>query len=118
MIQRSYRVAIGLTLIGSGIVVAILGYLGVSDETEVAFQLPYFASAAVAALMLLGLGAALLLSVQLDRDAETLGDLEQAVRDLASEVGRLSEQLDEPRGAVGRTRATNGKGSTRVRPRS
>ena len=114
MIQRSYRVAIGLTMIGAGIIVAILGYLGVSDETEVAFQLPYFASAAVAALMLLGLGSALLLSVQLDRDGETLADLEQAVRDLAAEVGRLSEQIDEPRGTVRRARVTNGK----VRPRS
>jgi len=43
MISTRYRVATAFTLIVAGIVVAIIGYLGVSKETEVAFQLPYFA---------------------------------------------------------------------------
>ena len=99
MIQRQYRLAAGFGFIGLGVVVAILGYLGVSEETEVAFQLPYFASAAVGALMLLGFGATLLLSVQLERDSETIADLEDAVRQLTEEVARLSDEVTPARGA-------------------
>jgi hypothetical protein len=97
MNDRQMRTTIGLGLIGAGIVVAVLGYLGVSRETEVAFQLPYFASAAVGALMLLGGGAALLLAGQLERDSDRLGDLEDAVRQLAVETQRLVDELAPPR---------------------
>lgn len=82
---------IGLGLVAAGIVVAILGYLGVSSETEVPFQLPYFASAGVGALMLLGAGAAMLISGRLARDTARLDDLEDALRQLCAEVGRLAD---------------------------
>ena len=75
MISTRYRVATAFTLIAAGIVVAIIGYLGVSKETEVAFQLPYFASAGVGALMLLGFGGILLLNSQLETDSDRMEEL-------------------------------------------
>lgn len=109
MFLQQYRTVVALASLAIGVVVAILGYLGVSNETEVAFQLPYFASAGVAALLLFGFGAALLLSVQLDRDTETIDDLERAVRQLAEEVKRLSDEVEPPRGTA---RRRNGHGAT------
>src|SRR5438445_11060398 len=93
MISTRYRVATAFTLIVAGIVVAIIGYLGVSKETEVAFQLPYFASAGVGALMLLGFGGVLLLNAQLETDGDRLEELEEAMRTLSIEGGRLADEL-------------------------
>lgn len=90
---------VGLVLVAAGVVVAVLGYLGVSKETEVAFQLPYFASAGVGALMFLGAGAGMLLSGRLSRDTARLDELEEAVRALCVEVGRLADELS-PRSGV------------------
>jgi hypothetical protein len=98
MISTRYRVATAFALIVSGIVVAIIGYLGVSKETEVAFQLPYFASAGVGALMLLGFGGILLLNAQLETDGDRLEELEDAVRQLSNEVGRLVDEMTPQRG--------------------
>ena len=98
MIQRRYRLLVALALMGAGAVVAVLGYLGVSAETEVPFQLPYFASAGIGALLLFGAGATMLLSAQLDADRERLDELEDAVRTLADEIGRLSDDLAPKRG--------------------
>ena len=95
MSEHRTSVAIGLGLVVAGVVVAVLGYLGVSSETEVPFQLPYFASAGVGALMLLGAGAAMLLSDRLARDTARLDELEDAVRQLCTEVGRLADDRNE-----------------------
>ena len=97
MIERRYRAVIALGLIAAGMLVAVLGYLGVSRETEVAFQLPYFASAGVGALLLFGAGAALLVAAQLQRDDDRIAQLEEAVRLLGGEVGRLTDGLALPR---------------------
>lgn len=97
MLPRQTRVLTGFALIAAAAVVALIGYLGVSEEIEVAFQLPYFASAGVAAVLLVGLGATSLLSAQLERDGARLDELEQAVRMLSAEVGRLADGLEPPR---------------------
>jgi hypothetical protein len=93
MTQTQVRTLTGVLLIIAAIVVAIIGYLGVSDETVVAFQLPYFASAGVAAVMLLGGGAAMLVAAQIERDTARLDELENATRLLAGELGRLVDEL-------------------------
>ncbi len=93
MIARRYRTPLALALIGAGVAVAVIGYLGVANETEVAFQLPYFASGAVGALMLLNGGAVLLLSTQLETDTSRLEELEDAVRAMAAELGRLADAV-------------------------
>lgn len=89
-----YRLIGGIALIVAGVLIAVVGYLGVSRELEVAFQLPYFASAGIGALLLFGGGATLLLSLQLERDTERLDDLEQAIQLLAGEMQRLADQLE------------------------
>jgi hypothetical protein len=97
MTRSQQRALFGLLLIIAGIVVAIIGYVGVSGETTVAFQLPYFASAGVAALMLLGGGGVMLVLAQIERDGERFDQLEDATRQLAREVGRLLDQLEDGR---------------------
>lgn len=116
MIERRYRLAVALGLVVAGIVVAVVGYLGVSRETEVAFQLPYFASAGVGALLLFGAGGVLLLGTQLERDDSRIAELEEAVRLLATELDDLADGL-EPSGHRAGTRP-NGKGRGRVPVRS
>lgn len=116
MIDQRYRAPVALSLMGAGIVVAILGYLGVSSETEVAFQLPFFASGAVGALLLFSAGAVLLLSTQLQADTDRLDELEDAVRSMAAELGRLADaerasttpraQSAGPSGGAGSSRAS------------
>ena len=100
MLEGRYRVTAGFGLVFAGVIVAVAGYLGVSAETQVAFQLPYFASAGIGGLMLLGFGSALLLSAQLERDTERVDQLEEAVRQLAGEVARLADELTPRRGAA------------------
>jgi hypothetical protein len=100
MMDRQFQTGLGFALVAAGALVAVLGYLGVSKETEVAFQLPYFASAGIAALMLLGAGAGVLLSTQLQRDTDRIGELEDAVRTLAIEVTKLSETASPGRARV------------------
>ena len=97
MIDRQFRGAVGFALIAGGVIVGILGYLGVSRETEVAFQLPYFASAGVAALMLFGAGAAVLLSAQLERDSVRLDELEDAIRQMAEELRVYTDEVTDSR---------------------
>lgn len=111
MIARRYRTPLALALMAAGIAVAVLGYLGVSKETEVAFQLPYFASGAVGALMLLGAGAVLLLSTQLEVDTSRLDELEDAVRAMATELGRLADATAalEATGAAAVAASANGR---------
>ena len=96
MISPRHRVTVGLCLIGTAVVVAFMGYLGVSAETDVAFQLPYFASAGIGALLLMGGGATMLLGAQLEADDERLSQIEDAVRSLADEVARIADET--PRG--------------------
>ncbi len=100
MTDPRWRMAAGLLLALAGVVVAVLGYLGVSQETEVAFQLPYFASAGVGSLLLMGAGGILMLSAQLARDSARLRDLEEATRQLAQEVGRLMDMASPGRGRM------------------
>lgn len=114
--NRHTRIWTGVALVGAGIAVAILGYLGVATETEVAFQLPYFASAAVGALLLLGLGSASLISAQLERDTDRMDEVIEAVRALAAEVARLTDEVAEPRGRA-RMRVVNDNGERAQRAR-
>lgn len=101
MTQSQLRALYGFLLIAAGIGVAVVGYLGVSNETVVAFQLPYFASAGVGALMLLGGGSALLITAQMERDSARLDQLEEATRRMAAELGRLIDEMGaKPNGAV------------------
>lgn len=97
MTQSQLRALYGFLLIAAGVVVAVVGYLGVSNETVVAFQLPYFASAGVGALMLLGGGSALLITAQMERDSARLDRLEEATRRMAAELGRLIDEVGEQR---------------------
>ena len=114
MIDQRYRTPIALSLMGAGVVVAIIGYLGVSSETEVAFQLPFFASGAVGALLLFSAGAVLLLSTQLQTDTDRLDELEEAVRAMATELGRLADASS----TSARTRGARLDGANREPARS
>lgn len=106
--KSTQRTITGFVMIGAGVIVAIFGYLGVSDETEVAFQLPYFASAGIGALLLMGFGATMLVNAQLATEDARLEEIEDAIRTLAAEIGRLSDEVTEGRS---RLRAVRSVGS-------
>ena len=124
MKRSQQRALFGLLLIIAGIVVAIVGYLGVSSETTVAFQLPYFASAGVGALLLFAGGGVMLVLAQIERDGERFDQLEDATRQLADEVARLLDELEPRRGApaarmprsLTRTRRAPSPGGAEVEP--
>lgn len=89
------RLLAAAALAVAAVVLTVLGYLGVSRELEVAFQLPYLASAGVGALLLGGAAAALVLGAQLQRDTDRLDELEDSVRLLATELARLADGLED-----------------------
>ena len=64
-----------------GVVVVLVGYLGVRNESDVALQIPYLLSGGLGGLTLVGLGAVCLLQSQL--------------RNQARNNARLVEQLEE-----------------------
>jgi hypothetical protein len=78
--------------------------------------------------MLLGFGGVLLLNAQLETDGDRLEELEEAVRQLSIEVGRLVDDLTPARGtppsrsireeeAVEAEQPTNGGGRRRRSPK-
>jgi len=73
------RLAAGVCT-GLGVVVVLVGYLGVRNESDVALQIPYLLSGGLGGLALVGLGA--------------LGLLQYQLRVQARNNARLIEELD------------------------
>ena len=69
------RVA-GWAAVAAGALALLLGWLGVSRFTLPAAQLPYLISGGLGGIFLLGLGATLLLSADLQDDWRKLDDIE------------------------------------------
>jgi hypothetical protein len=79
-LQLTRRSALAVGLVGLGVVLLLVGYVGISGETTVYRQLPYFLSGGIGALFCLGLGGFLLYTSDVER--------------LRSEVRALQEHLD------------------------
>jgi hypothetical protein len=78
--------AIGLALLG--LLVLVLGWVGVSGTPYLAKQMPYLVSGGLGGIFLLGVATALWLSADLRDEWRQLREIESALRDTASPVGR------------------------------
>ena len=88
------RQLIGVALVAAALVVLLIGYANLRDETEVALQMPYILTAGAGALVLTALGVAMLRSQDdqsiLERQAET----ESTLYELSQQVGYLTQLLE------------------------
>lgn len=92
-IRTNNRLPIGFACLGLAVVVAILGYLGLSRNADVNRQIPYLASAGMAVVILATIGGAFIVAEQLRNDDKRIAELEDAVRLLA---GAVAPALEAP----------------------
>lgn len=81
-VGRATRPVWGWILVGIGIILIIVGYLGISREALVAKQLPYLISGGILGIALVGFGAMLIGTEDLKRAQERIDRLEGLVEDL------------------------------------
>ena len=93
----STRPLIGWALAALGVIVIIVGWFGVSGQALVAKQLPYLISGGLGGVALVGIGAALIGTERLRRDAGRMARLEDMVEELR---GVLLVHPDEPAGTA------------------
>jgi hypothetical protein len=86
-----WRTLVGWGAIVLGAVVMLIGWLGVSGETEVAKQLPYLISGGVGGLALVGGGVGFLVSEDLRSERNRIGRLESEVLEIRDLVRSLAE---------------------------
>lgn len=92
-IRINNRLPIGFACLGLAVVVAILGYLGLSRNPDVNRQIPYLASAGMAVVILAAIGGSFIVAEQLRNDDRRMAELEEAVRLLA---GAVAPALEAP----------------------
>jgi hypothetical protein len=81
-VGRATRPVWGWILVGLGLLLVLIGYLGISREALVAKQLPYLISGGIGGLALVGFGAMLVGTEDLKRTQERIDHLEDLVADL------------------------------------
>ena len=101
----STRPLIGWVLAALGVIVIFVGWFGVSGQALVAKQLPYLISGGLGGVALVGVGAALIGTERLRRDAGRMARLEDMVEELR---GVLLAHPDEPAGSASGAAATAG----------
>jgi hypothetical protein len=83
-VGRATRPVWGWILVGLGLLLVLMGYLGISREALVAKQLPYLISGGILGLAFVGFGAMLVGTEDLKRTQERMDHLEDLVADLHS----------------------------------
>jgi hypothetical protein len=92
-VGRATRPVWGWILVGLGLLLILIGYLGISREALVAKQLPYLISGGIGGIALVGFGAMLVGTEDLKRTQERIDQLEDLVADLH---GVLLSRADAP----------------------
>lgn len=90
---NAFRPHLGWALYGFGALFVFIGYLGISDESVVAKQLPFLISGGIGGILLAILGAYFLSIEELRRDGGRLDRMEQRIEDLHR---ALLERPDAP----------------------
>ena len=81
-VGRATRPVWGWILVGVGLLLILIGYLGISREALVAKQLPYLISGGIGGIALIGFGTMLVGTEDLKRTQERIDHLEDLVADL------------------------------------
>jgi hypothetical protein len=108
--------ALAAVLTVAGIVVVLIGYLGVRNQSHVELQLPYLISGGIGGLVLLGLGALVLIQYQMRVQARRFTEMtdsldewkEQALAEIRGflEGAEIDVEVLAPTAANGKTRRT------------
>ena len=93
LLRRPSREAAGWALVGLGVLLAVLGWIGVSGNDIAPLQLPYLASGSVAGVLATLVGVGLLISGDLRGDRERLGRMESELLELHDTVTQLRDEL-------------------------
>jgi hypothetical protein len=88
-LQLTRRTAVALGLVALGVILLLSGYIGISGETKVYRQFPYFLSGGIGGLFCLGLGGFLLYAADVERLRSEVATLQAHVS--AMEAGLVSE---------------------------
>jgi hypothetical protein len=110
-VRRATRPVWGWILVGLGLLLVLMGYLGISREALVAKQLPYLISGGILGLALVGFGAMLVGTEDLKRTQERIDHLEDLVADLHAV---LLSRSDAPTISTNGDTATQGASGTRT----
>lgn len=84
---RRWRLIAGASFIAAAVVVAIVGYMKISLEPNIARQVPYLASAGLATLILVVTGGSFLMADQIRAEDERVDEIERSLERLAEMVG-------------------------------
>jgi hypothetical protein len=108
--------ALAAVLTVAGIVVVLIGYLGVRNQSHVELQLPYLISGGIGGLVLLGLGALVLIQYQMRVQARRFTEMtdsldewkDQALAELRGflEGAEIDVEVLTPTTTNGKTRRT------------
>lgn len=98
-----------------GLLALLFGYLGVSDQTLPAAQIPYVISGGVVGLVLMGLGAAIWFSADFRDEWRKLDELERVTRALldGQEIETLHADEASDRSETSENRAARQRGRQR-----
>jgi hypothetical protein len=111
-VGRATRPVWGWILVGLGLLLVLIGYLGISREALVAKQLPYLISGGIGGLALVGFGAMLVGTEDLKRTQERIDHLEDLVADLhATLLSRPDAPVLSSNGASGGQSAADAESS-------
>jgi multisubunit Na+/H+ antiporter MnhB subunit len=88
------RQLIGGALVAAALLILLIGYANIRNETEVALQMPYILTAGVGALVLTALGVVVLRSRDDQAILESQAETESAVRDLTQRVAFMTQLLE------------------------
>lgn len=88
-LQLTRRGALAVGLVALGVILLLSGYVGISGETRVYRQFPYFLSGGIGGLFCLGLGGFLLYSSDVEHLRSEVRSLQEHVS--AMEAGLVTE---------------------------
>jgi len=94
--------ALAAVLTVAGIVVVLIGYLGVRNQSHVELQLPYLISGGIGGLVLLGLGALVLIQYQMRVQARRFTEMTDSLDEWKDRHELMLSKFD-PRVFAGRT---------------
>lgn len=93
-IKARWRTIAGWGAVAIGAVVLFIGYLGVSDQTIVAKQLPYLISGGIGGLVFVGAGVGLLIAEDLRAERSRIGRVESELLEVRDLLRAVLDQRD------------------------
>lgn len=106
LLRDHTRQLVGGVLVVAALVVLLVGYGNIRDETQVAIQMPYVLTGGIGALLLTGLGMVVMRSQDDKAILDRLGEVEATNDELRERVDYLTQLLEAallPDGAAARS---------------